>query len=56
MAVYVRVATIYISVAREVKRLNSISHSPIYDQFGSVLSGLSTIRAFQRTNFYMNRM
>lgn len=56
MFVYARVASKYINVAREVKRLNSVSHSPIYDQFGSVLSGLSTIRAFHRTNFYMDRM
>ncbi|KAK2610560.1 hypothetical protein N8I77_003979 [Diaporthe amygdali] len=56
MFVYARIASKYINVAREVKRLNSISHSPIYDQFGSVLSGLSTIRAFHRTNFYMDRM
>lgn len=52
MAIYARVATKYIGVAREVKRLNSISNSPIFDQFSSVLSGLSTIRAFQRTNYY----
>lgn len=56
MIIYAQVASVYINVAREVKRLNSISHSPIYDQFASVLSGLSTIRAFQRTNFYMKRM
>lgn len=56
MVVYAQIASKYINVAREVKRLNSISHSPIYDQFGSVLSGLSTIRAFHRTDFYMDRM
>lgn len=56
MVIYAHVASVYINVAREVKRLNSISHSPIYDQFASVLSGLSTIRAFQRTHFYMKRM
>lgn len=56
MGIYAQVASIYITVAREVKRLDSITHSPIYDQFASVLSGLSTIRAFQRTNFYMDRM
>lgn len=56
MVIYARVASIYIHVAREVKRLNSISNSPIFDQFGSVLSGLATIRAFQRTHFYMNRI
>ncbi|KAK4250854.1 hypothetical protein C7999DRAFT_11392 [Corynascus novoguineensis] len=53
---YVAVAREYITAAREVKRINSVSHSPIYDQFSSVLSGLSTIRAFHRTKFYMERM
>ncbi|KAK4154036.1 hypothetical protein C8A00DRAFT_14832 [Chaetomidium leptoderma] len=53
---YLRVAREYITAAREVKRINSVSHSPIYDQFSSVLSGLSTIRAFDRTKFYMDRM
>ncbi|PSR99426.1 hypothetical protein BD289DRAFT_424221 [Coniella lustricola] len=53
---YGRIANTYIQVAREIKRINAVSNSPIYDQFGSVLSGLSTIRAFRRTNFYMNRM
>ncbi|KAK3996469.1 hypothetical protein QBC44DRAFT_148824 [Cladorrhinum sp. PSN332] len=53
---YVRIAREYIDAAREVKRINSVSNSPIYDQFSSVLTGLSTIRAFDRTNFYMDRM
>ncbi|KAK3695251.1 hypothetical protein B0T22DRAFT_526833 [Podospora appendiculata] len=53
---YASIAFRFISVAREVKRLNSVSHSPIYDQFTSVLSDLSTIRAFGRTRFYMDRM
>jgi len=39
-----------------VKRINAVAHSPIFDQFSSVLSGLSTIRAFKRTDFYMDRM
>ncbi|KAK4242325.1 hypothetical protein C8A03DRAFT_11407 [Achaetomium macrosporum] len=56
LLLYVRVAREYITAAREVKRINSVSHSPIYDQFSSVLSGLSTIRAFGRTKFYMDRM
>lgn len=36
MVIYVRVASIYIHVAREVKRLNSISNSPIFDQVSSL--------------------
>ncbi|KAL1880523.1 hypothetical protein VTK73DRAFT_5723 [Phialemonium thermophilum] len=53
---YSRIATVYIRAAREVKRISSTSHSPIYDQFSSVLSGLSTIRAFRRIGFYLDRM
>ncbi|XP_015382572.2 ABC transporter C family member 12 isoform X2 [Citrus sinensis] len=37
----------YQSTAREVKRLDSITRSPVYAQFGEALNGLSTIRAFK---------
>ncbi|KAH8845114.1 hypothetical protein MCOR27_007086 [Pyricularia oryzae] len=56
LILYVQIASEYISAAREVKRLNSVVWSPIYDQFSSVLNGLSTIRGFGRTSFYTDRM
>ncbi|XP_062028456.1 ABC transporter C family member 2-like [Rosa rugosa] len=34
-------------MAREVKRLDSISRSPVYAQFSEALNGLSTIRAYK---------
>lgn len=34
-------------MAREVKRLDSITRSPVYAQFGEALNGLSTIRAYK---------
>ncbi|KAH0649152.1 hypothetical protein KY290_035112 [Solanum tuberosum] len=37
----------YQSTAREVKRLDSISRSPVYAQFGEALNGLATIRAYK---------
>ncbi|KAK6150130.1 hypothetical protein DH2020_017655 [Rehmannia glutinosa] len=37
----------YQSTAREVKRLDSVSRSPVYAQFGEALNGLSTIRAYK---------
>ncbi|CAK9321250.1 unnamed protein product [Citrullus colocynthis] len=37
----------YQSMAREIKRLDSISRSPVYAQFGEALNGLSTIRAYK---------
>ncbi|KAJ4703014.1 ABC transporter C family member 2-like [Melia azedarach] len=37
----------YQSTAREVKRLDSITRSPVYAQFGEALNGLTTIRAYK---------
>ncbi|GKV32073.1 hypothetical protein SLEP1_g40704 [Rubroshorea leprosula] len=37
----------YQSTAREIKRLDSITRSPVYAQFGEALNGLSTISAYK---------
>ncbi|XP_042486021.1 ABC transporter C family member 2-like [Macadamia integrifolia] len=37
----------YQSTSREVKRLDSITRSPVYAQFGEALNGLPTIRAYK---------
>ena len=34
-------------MSREVKRLDSITKSPVYEQFGEALNGLSTIHAYK---------
>ena len=46
----------YLSGAREVKRLESNAKSPIFEQFGSALAGIGTIRAFDKTDVYIERM
>ncbi|KAJ3326932.1 hypothetical protein HDU76_012496 [Blyttiomyces sp. JEL0837] len=43
---YYWVATMYLSTSRELKRLESVSNSPIYAQFSETLMGVSTIRAY----------
>jgi len=52
---YTRVAITYISTARDVKRLDAVLRSPIYDQFSTVLVGLVTIRAFNRMAYYTDK-
>lgn len=42
--------------AREAKRLESNTKSPVFEQFGSALTGVGTIRAFDKTETYVERM
>ncbi|KAL6716631.1 hypothetical protein ACLMJK_006199 [Lecanora helva] len=46
----------FLAGAREVKRLESTAKSPIFEQFGSVLAGIGTIRAFDSADAYLERM
>ena len=43
---YTIVGSFYIQSSRELKRLESVSRSPIYQHFGETLVGATTIRAF----------
>lgn len=49
------VALRFLTGAREVKRLESNAKSPIYEQFGSALAGIATIRAFAKADDYVDR-
>uniref|UniRef100_T1KCV0 ABC-type glutathione-S-conjugate transporter n=1 Tax=Tetranychus urticae TaxID=32264 RepID=T1KCV0_TETUR len=51
--VYGFVQVIYMATSRQLKRLESISRSPIYTHFGETLSGFSTIRAFDVSEQFM---
>ena len=46
----------YLAGAREIKRLESNAKSPVFEQFGSVLTGIATIRAFDKADTYVQRM
>ena len=52
---YLRVQNLYIATSRELKRLDSIALSPIFSNFSESLSGLMSIRAFQKQNAFVVR-
>ncbi|KAE8168120.1 P-loop containing nucleoside triphosphate hydrolase protein [Aspergillus tamarii] len=46
----------YLAGARELKRLESTSKSPVMELFDSSLAGLTTIRAFHKADGYIRKM
>ncbi|KAI5308352.1 hypothetical protein KEM55_005940, partial [Ascosphaera atra] len=44
--VYMIIGILYIRPSRDLKRLESVQRSPLYQQFGETLSGIVTIRAY----------
>lgn len=49
-------AILYMNGARPVKRLESNAKSPVFEQFGSALTGVATIRGFDKADSYVQRM
>ncbi|CAG7826040.1 unnamed protein product, partial [Allacma fusca] len=45
--VYICIQRFYAATSRQLRRLGSISRSPVFTHFGETLAGLSTIRAFK---------
>ncbi|PWA42410.1 ABC transporter C family member 13 [Artemisia annua] len=53
--IYSKVQFYYRSTSRELRRLDSVSRSPIYASFSEILDGSSTIRAFKSEDFFIAR-
>ncbi|KAJ3301013.1 hypothetical protein HDU76_005897, partial [Blyttiomyces sp. JEL0837] len=52
--VYRNMTQIYLLSSRELKRLQSVSRSPIFSLFSETLNGVTTIRAYGQTQRFMN--
>ncbi|KAF9979193.1 hypothetical protein BGZ73_004079 [Actinomortierella ambigua] len=53
---YIYVGVFYVTSSRELKRLESITKSPLYSHFGETLVGVSTIRAFGAEHRFMEEV
>ncbi|KAJ3024988.1 UNVERIFIED_CONTAM: hypothetical protein HDU68_007583 [Siphonaria sp. JEL0065] len=53
---YSWISSLYLEASRELKRLESISNSPIYAQFSETLIGVSTVRAFGSEKKFSTQM
>ena len=51
-----RITRQFLAGAREMKRLDSNAKSPIFEQFGSALAGLGSIRGYGKSEEYVRRM
>ncbi|CAI0420806.1 unnamed protein product [Linum tenue] len=53
--IYSKLQFFYRSTSRELRRLDSVSRSPIYATFTETLKGSSTIRAFKSEEFFQHK-
>jgi ABC-type multidrug transport system fused ATPase/permease subunit len=53
---YWLIAKYYLATSRELKRIESVSSSPIYALFGESLNGTSTIRAYGAENQFLRKI
>jgi len=55
LIIYYFVQLLYRNTSRELKRLDSISRSPLYAHFGETMTGLPTIRAYREQYRFTKR-
>jgi ABC-type multidrug transport system fused ATPase/permease subunit len=56
MSIFIYIFTRYLPTSQNLRRLEMVSLSPLFANFGELLRGLSTVRAFQVQNKFQDRV
>lgn len=56
MIAYYQAGSIYGQTSRDMRRLDSITRSPLYSLFGETVSGVAVIRAFGGSTIALRNM
>ena len=56
LVIYLVIQRFYIRSSRQLKRLDSVSKSPIFSHFNESLAGVTSIRAFKIENEFIRKM
>lgn len=53
--IYVFIQIVYVMTSRQLRRLDSVTRSPIYSHFSETVTGLSVIRAFEHQQRFLKQ-
>ncbi|XP_064621093.1 multidrug resistance-associated protein 1-like [Lineus longissimus] len=56
LGIYYLVQSFYINTSRQLKRIESITRSPIFSLFGETVTGASSIRAYRQQDRFVKRI
>lgn len=56
IVIYYQVGSIYGQTSRDMRRLDSVTRSPLYSMFGEAVSGVAVIRAFGCSTLALQQM
>jgi ABC-type multidrug transport system fused ATPase/permease subunit len=56
LVIYYQAGSIYGQTSRDMRRLDSITRSPLYSLFGETVSGIAVYRAFGASTIALRRM
>lgn len=56
LVLYYKAGSIYGQTSRDMRRLNSVTRSPLYSLFAETVAGVSVIRAFGGSTIALRKM